>query len=133
MKKPPLGIKPKWLVNEHRCEELYEKIQQYKTLNLDVPLAWIIEHKQLTRIIKKREKRISYSCRLFSFSYRDGYGWLRTPKHGSGLSWKDTERHSLSFSERNGFTKYYKVSKWVIAPVAKSFHKEIMKSITEEK
>jgi hypothetical protein len=53
-------------------------------------------------------KDISKSFRLFGInifaSYkRGGIGWFRL--FGKGIHWKDTTKHSLLFSERNGYRK----------------------------
>lgn len=41
-----------------------------------------------------------------------GLGWFRI--FGIGLHWKDTSRHTLSFSERNGYKKMIKIGTWRI-------------------
>lgn len=42
-----------------------------------------------------------------------GGGWFRI--FGKGLGWKDTRRHPLLFSERNGYTRHVMVGRWSIA------------------
>ena len=48
-----------------------------------------------------------------SWRGKDG-GWFRL--FGYGLTWKH-ERAGLMFSERNGYTKYCKIGKWIIKTV----------------
>jgi len=43
---------------------------------------------------------------------QDGFMWFRI--FGWGLVIKDTHNHALLFSERNGFTKYIMIGKWII-------------------
>lgn len=40
-----------------------------------------------------------------------GMGWIRI--FGIGLSWKDTTKHALLFSERLGYRKGLRVGKWI--------------------
>ena len=44
------------------------------------------------------------------------WGWFRL--FGRGVKWKHEEQ-GLMFSERNGYTKYLKIGKWVIAILKK--------------
>lgn len=41
-------------------------------------------------------------------SWYDGQGWFRWNR-GYGLAWKNLNKHRLYFSERNGYTKTYKI------------------------
>ena len=34
-----------------------------------------------------------------------GWGWVRMGTNGPGLGWKDTRKHPLMFSERNGYKR----------------------------
>ena len=52
---------------------------------------------------------------VWSFHYMDGFGWFRI--FGKGLKWKDSHRHSLTFSERNNYDKWIKIGKWIIGKV----------------
>lgn len=49
--------------------------------------------------------------RHFQLTAEPGIGWFRL--FGKGLAWKDTRRHHLLFSERNGYVKYVMVGRWV--------------------
>ena len=42
-------------------------------------------------------------------------GWFRI--FGVGLSWRDIGAYGLLFSERNGYSSYLRVGKWIIKPV----------------
>ena len=44
-----------------------------------------------------------------------GIGWVRI--FGFGFHWKDTTRHHLFFSERNGYRRVYRVGKWALSPL----------------
>jgi hypothetical protein len=52
------------------------------------------------------------------FYVGDGIGWFRL--FGVGLHWKDTTRHPLLFSERQGLTKALKIRAWRIAVLSKN-------------
>ena len=54
--------------------------------------------------------------RLFCGSFRPGMGWFRI--FGIGVSWKDTTRHELIFSERYGHTRPLRVGAWRIGWLA---------------
>ena len=40
---------------------------------------------------------------IWSYYYCDRFGWFRL--FGIGFRWKDTTKHKLLFSERNGYDK----------------------------
>jgi hypothetical protein len=48
----------------------------------------------------------------FYGSLRPGLGWFRI--FGFGVSWKDTRRHELLFSERTGHTRPLRIGAWRI-------------------
>lgn len=57
-----------------------------------------------------------YKLRLFGIdiwisNHFSDSGWFRF--FGAGLKWKH-ERLGLLFGERNGYTKYLKIGKWII-------------------
>lgn len=52
-------------------------------------------------------------CYFFSWYIKRGFGWFRFFDK-RGLHWKNIDQHRLTFSERNGNTKYVKIGKWVI-------------------
>jgi hypothetical protein len=47
---------------------------------------------------------------LLQVHTRPGSGWLRV--FGFGITWKDTRRHRLIFSERNGYCKHILIGHW---------------------
>jgi hypothetical protein len=53
------------------------------------------------------------SISFWAFYCVDGLGWFRL--FGIGLHWKDTSRHMMLFSERNGYKKAIKIGSWQIA------------------
>lgn len=63
-------------------------------------------------------KETYYSNKFFSFYYKkDMIGWFRL--FNKGLSWKNVNVMGLNFSERNGFSKYLKMGKWIISYLPK--------------
>lgn len=48
------------------------------------------------------------SC--WAFYSEPGLGWFRI--FSVGLHWKDTSRHRMYFSERNGYRKSLKIGSW---------------------
>lgn len=51
IKKPPLGIRPKWLVEEeyksNRITEINDAIKRYLNESAKIPLKWIEEYNEL--------------------------------------------------------------------------------------
>jgi hypothetical protein len=45
--KPPIGIKPKFIHDEHRMQEIAEAIERFLKRGYEIPLAWIVEYNQL--------------------------------------------------------------------------------------
>ena len=45
--KPPLGLRPKSIVNEHRVKEISEAISRYTSAHYALPLEWIQEYNEL--------------------------------------------------------------------------------------
>lgn len=41
---------------------------------------------------------------------KDGIGWVRLFR--VGFRWKDTTKHRLTFSERNGYRRHLMIGKW---------------------
>ncbi len=41
--KPPLGLRPRWVVLKHRLQEIDEAIQRYNKVSKPVPEDWIKE------------------------------------------------------------------------------------------
>lgn len=45
--KPPLGLRPRFIVAEHRVREIDEAIQRYAEAGWDIPAAWVEERADL--------------------------------------------------------------------------------------
>lgn len=50
--------------------------------------------------------------RIVVWMLRPGFGWVRV--FGRGVTWKDTRRYPLLFSERRGYTKVLRLGPWVL-------------------
>ncbi len=65
--------------------------------------------------LEKDNKDRQYVLRLCGVSIcaialSNGIGWMRIL--GKGIRWKDTTKHRLYFSERNGYRKALNIGKW---------------------
>ena len=60
------------------------------------------------RTTKDKDMRIK--TRWLMLYTTDGGGWLRLFRIGFG--WKDTTKHPLTFSERNGYKKHLMIGRW---------------------
>lgn len=49
--KPPLGIKPKWLCDELRLNEIKEGINRYLSTSCPIPIEWIKEYNEIVRML----------------------------------------------------------------------------------
>jgi hypothetical protein len=58
-----------------------------------------------------------FKISILAFSYYNHAGWFRF--FGFGLHWKDSTKHDLSFSERNGYRRYVKIGKWIVGYLPK--------------
>ena len=47
--KPPLGLRPRWLVLELRADEIKSAMQRYKAQGLPCPRSWLIELRDIER------------------------------------------------------------------------------------
>jgi hypothetical protein len=52
-----------------------------------------------------------FGVTCFVYSRHPKYGWFRF--FGIGLNWEH-EKRGLLFSERNGYSKYFKIGKWIV-------------------
>ena len=50
--RPPLGLKPRFVADEQRMEEITEAIQRYKDAGYQIPSEWIAEYKEIAKRIK---------------------------------------------------------------------------------
>lgn len=54
-KKPPLGVKPRWLWDEIRARDIQEAaVRYFNAEHLKIPIEWIEEYNE---IIKRMEER----------------------------------------------------------------------------
>ena len=51
--------------------------------------------------------------KVFQLFTMDGGGWIRV--FGAGFGWKDTRKHGLTFSERNGYKRHFEIGAWSFA------------------
>lgn len=47
LKKPPLGLKPRWVHDLRRVEDILDAIERYTDANMSIPKAWVEELKDL--------------------------------------------------------------------------------------
>lgn len=66
MKRPPLGLVPKFIWDEARLNEVEGAIKRYKAENLSIPTEWIEEQNALMIGLQERDLK-------------------RGPEHGSSL------------------------------------------------
>lgn len=44
IKKPPIGLVPRWVIKRERFEQVKEAIGRYYEAGLKIPVEWIIEY-----------------------------------------------------------------------------------------
>lgn len=54
-KQPPIGIKPMWLHNEHRLQQINSAINRYTDAQCELPQEWYAEKKNLEEYLKGRK------------------------------------------------------------------------------
>jgi hypothetical protein len=64
---------------------------------------------KIRKVVKWRVPEI----RILDMYIEDDCGWFRF-FGGWGLIWKNLEEHPMVFSERNGYTKFVKIGKYLI-------------------
>ena len=47
MEKPPLGLRPRWIVDEHRAKEITEAIRRYRAEGKEIPPEWTEEFMEI--------------------------------------------------------------------------------------
>ena len=47
LKKPPLGLEPRWVHDSRRAENILEAIERYTDANMSIPKTWVEELKDL--------------------------------------------------------------------------------------
>jgi ribosomal protein L1 len=56
IQKPPLGLRPRWAVDEQRLKEIYEAIQRYLEVSYTVPTEWFEEAVEIQHRLKDKPK-----------------------------------------------------------------------------
>lgn len=51
--KPPLGLKPRWLHEKQRIEEICDAMERYAQTRIPVPVEWIAELRDLLKISQR--------------------------------------------------------------------------------
>lgn len=62
--------------------------------------------------MSKKQRILRIFGITFLFYNNKGFGYFTINK--KGISWKDTSRQVLSFSERHQFTEVFKYKTWII-------------------
>lgn len=55
-KRPPLGLRPKWIVAEHRKAEIDEAMMRYKNAGKEIPMEWHDEFNEIVAYLNSRNK-----------------------------------------------------------------------------
>ena len=50
---PPLGLKPKYMHDEQRLDDITSAIMRYMSVNKEIPEEWIKEYNELCRNLNK--------------------------------------------------------------------------------
>jgi hypothetical protein len=50
IQKPPLGLTPKWIIDEHRMQDIHEAIMRYNQAHKEIPSEWIQEYISLCNV-----------------------------------------------------------------------------------
>jgi hypothetical protein len=45
--KPPIGLRPKWIIDKERLNEVRSAIVRYYDAELKIPIEWLKEYNQL--------------------------------------------------------------------------------------
>ena len=48
IKKPPLGLKPRWIHEQQRRQEIISAMERYSNADVPIPMEWIEELKELS-------------------------------------------------------------------------------------
>lgn len=47
LKKPPLGLEPRWIHDSKRAQDILDAIERYTDANMSIPKKWVEELKDL--------------------------------------------------------------------------------------
>lgn len=64
IQKPPLGVPPKWFLQEQRLEELCEAVIRYRREALSIPDDWLEEIRDLAGELLARSEICALRARL---------------------------------------------------------------------
>lgn len=67
-KKPPLGIRPRFLITEERIDEIVAAMHRYEEENMTIPLNWFSELKELLSALKSMERKQSNNTNEYGTS-----------------------------------------------------------------
>lgn len=56
--RPPIGLRPRWIVAEHRLIEIEEAIQRYTAVNKNIPIEWVSEKYELIDYLEAHQNKI---------------------------------------------------------------------------
>lgn len=66
MNKPPIGITPRWLLDEERAIEIEEAIVRYNKADYPIPIEWIQElnevYERLNKFYHIQSKKLYYQA-----------------------------------------------------------------------
>lgn len=55
--KPPLGLRPRFIVAEHRLDEINAAIARYVAASVPVPQDWVDEYNELVAYLRRYRDR----------------------------------------------------------------------------
>ena len=55
--KPPLGLIPRWLIDEQRKADIDAAIDRYKAAGVAIPREWISEYREILHRLLRKEMR----------------------------------------------------------------------------
>lgn len=67
MSKPPIGITPRWLLDEERAREIEQAIMRYNEVDYPIPVEWIQElnevYERLNKFHNIQNKELFYELK----------------------------------------------------------------------
>jgi len=68
--RPPLGIRPQWLIDEQRFDEILSGAVRFNDAGKSIPIDWLIEMQEIFfRAQSKRDKSDNVSGNLITKNY----------------------------------------------------------------
>ena len=56
LKTPPIGLRPRQIVDAHRLEEIFDALRRYYLDHKAIPIEWIEEFNEITKRVEKWQK-----------------------------------------------------------------------------